>query len=454
MNEIVQPDRTKMIPGAPIADLGDGLLLRHARPEDAEALGSFNADVHRNSEDDPLDEFVGAWTRDLLQRPHPTVAPELFTVVEDTTNGAIASTLNLIPQTWTYGGIPFGVGRVELVATAKEYRRQGLVRRQMEEVHRWSADMGHLLQAITGIPWYYRQFGYEMCLNLGGGRRHSLDDVPALPEGDRERFSVRRATLDDVPFLTATDDSAHSRSLIACGRDTALWRYEVEDPPSHNSLAASPVLIVESTDHQPVGFVVTANALWDRSFAINTLEIASGASWLAIMPSLLRWAKQEGERQAGSEQKTLKEILFSLGDDHPAYPVLGSKAVMTGRPYAWFIRVPDLPAFLKQVQPVLERNLAASPASGFTGDLNLFFFQSGLTITFEAGIISAITPRTDLDRRKSATFPGLTFLQVLTGWRSVQEVEYAFPDCRLDDTTRLLADSLFPKQSSFVWPVS
>jgi hypothetical protein len=48
----------------------------------------------------------------------------------------------------------------------------------------------------------------------------------------------------------------------------------------------------------------------------------------------------------------------------------------------------------------------------------------------------------------------LTFLQVLTGWRSVHEVEYAYPDCRLDDTTRLLADSLFPKQSSFVWPVS
>lgn len=442
-----------MIPGALIADLGDGLLLRHARSEDAEALGAFNADVHRNSEDDPLDEFVGAWTRDLLQRPHPTVAPELFTIVEDTANGAIASTLNLIPQTWTYGGIPFGVGRVELVATAKEYRRRGLVRRQMEEVHRWSAEMGHLLQSITGIPWYYRQFGYEMCLNLGGRRRHSLDDVPALPEGEQEPFTVRPATLDDVPFLRATDDAAQTRSLIACARDTALWRYAVEEPLPHNSRAASPVLIIELLDHQPVGFVVTGIALWDRSVAINALEIDSGASWQAMMPSLLRWAKQEGERQAGAEQKTLKEILFSLGDDHPVYQVLGSKAISTGRPYAWYIRVPGLPAFLRRVQPVLERHLAASPASGYTGDLNLFFFQSGLTITFEAGIITAITHRQDLDRQKSATFPGLTFLQVLTGWRSVHEVEYAFPDCRLDDTTRLLTDSLFPKQPSFVWPV-
>ncbi len=88
-----------MVAGAPIEDLGDGLLLRHARSEDADALGAFNADIHRNSEDDPLDEPIGAWTRDLLQRPHPTVEPALFTVVEDTANGTIAWSLNLIPQT-------------------------------------------------------------------------------------------------------------------------------------------------------------------------------------------------------------------------------------------------------------------------------------------------------------------------------------------------------------------
>ena len=71
----------------------------------------------------------------------------------------------LISQTWTYDGIAFGVGRPELVGTAPAYRRRGLVRTQFEVLHQRSAERHERLQAITGIPWYYRQFGYEMALN-------------------------------------------------------------------------------------------------------------------------------------------------------------------------------------------------------------------------------------------------------------------------------------------------
>ena len=41
-----------------------------------------------------------------------------------------------------------------------------LSRIQFEEVHKWSAERGETVQAITGIPFYYRQFGYEMALDL------------------------------------------------------------------------------------------------------------------------------------------------------------------------------------------------------------------------------------------------------------------------------------------------
>ena len=153
-----------------LRDLDDGLLLRHGRVSDATALAAFNAEIHRNPGSPEPDIAAGVWTRDLLTRPHPTLRPDDFTLVEDRRSGTIVSSLNLIPQTWTYGGIPFGVGRVELVGTLPEYRRRGLVRRQMEVVHAWSAARGHLAQAITRIPFYYRQFGYDMALGLGGGR--------------------------------------------------------------------------------------------------------------------------------------------------------------------------------------------------------------------------------------------------------------------------------------------
>jgi hypothetical protein len=55
----------------------------------------------------------------------------------------------------------------------------------------------------------------------------------------------------------------------------------------------------------------------------------------------------------------------------------------------------------------------------------------------------------------AASFPGLTFLQCLFGYRALAELEYAFPDVLVSsDEARVLLTALFPKQASFVRPVA
>jgi hypothetical protein len=122
-----------------LRDLGNGLVMRRSTPADVEALAEFNARVHSDEGPDKPDERLAAWTRDLLAYPHPTFEVGDFTIVEDSASGKIVSSLNLISQTWTYAGIPFGVGRPELVGTLPEYRNRGLVRAQFDVVHQWSA---------------------------------------------------------------------------------------------------------------------------------------------------------------------------------------------------------------------------------------------------------------------------------------------------------------------------
>src|SRR5215217_6914289 len=192
-----------------LRDLGNGLIMRCATPQDAEALGGFNADIHGVNELDRLG--VTAWTRDLLTRPHATLKPEDFIIVEDTATGRIVSSLNLIPQTWTYEGIEFGVGRPELVGTLPDFRGRGLVRAQFEVAHQWSAERGHMLQGITGIPYYYRQFGYEFALNLSGRRFGS--QVPQLKEGESEKYLIRPAEGKDIPLLMSLYDHGCKRSM-------------------------------------------------------------------------------------------------------------------------------------------------------------------------------------------------------------------------------------------------
>ena len=47
------------------------------------------------------------------------------------------------------------------MATEPSYRRRSLIRALFEMIHARGADKGHLLSTITGIPYFYRQFGYE-----------------------------------------------------------------------------------------------------------------------------------------------------------------------------------------------------------------------------------------------------------------------------------------------------
>ena len=155
-----------------LKELGDGLVMRRGTVEDADALADFQA-ITNSSTEEP-DEGIRHWTRDMASGGTPGFDPSDFTIVEDSATGVIASSLNLISQTWTYGGVEFGVGRNELVATHPNYRRRGLVRAQMEVVHEWSAARGEMVQAITGIPWYYRQFGYEMALEHAGKLKQAL----------------------------------------------------------------------------------------------------------------------------------------------------------------------------------------------------------------------------------------------------------------------------------------
>jgi hypothetical protein len=104
-----------------LRDLGDGLILRRSTPLDAEKLGAFNSMIHSDDGPEKPDDRLGAWTSDLLTRPHPTFGSADFTIVEEQATGRIVSSLNLISQTWAYAGIPFKVGRPELVGTLPEF---------------------------------------------------------------------------------------------------------------------------------------------------------------------------------------------------------------------------------------------------------------------------------------------------------------------------------------------
>ena len=441
-----------------LRDLGDGLILRRATIEDSQALVAFNARIHSEAEDGKPNEFVGAWTRDLVEVPHPTFSVGDFTIVEDTHKGEIVSSLNLISQTWSYAGIEFKVGRPELVGTHPDYRNRGMVRLQFDVIHEWSAARGELLQAITGIPYYYRLFGYEMALSLGGGRIGYKSLIPRLKEAETEPYRLRPATEGDLVFIADLYRQGSWRSLVSCVRDEALWRYELAGK-SQDNVNRSVLWVIETPEGESIGYLAHFPNTWGAMMSATAYELTPGISWASVTPSVMRHLQKihANFRPEAGEKEEFDAFGFRLGAEHPVYQVITDQAPRVREPYAWYLRVPDLPAFLRLISPVLEDRLAVSPVSGHSGELNISFYSSGVRLIFEAGQIKQVEGWNPTPQGHSgdAAFPGLTFLQLLFGYRSLAELHYAFVDCFTGhDTARALLNSLFPKQTSNVWPVS
>lgn len=122
-------------------------------------------------------------------------------------------------------------------------------------------------------------------------------------------------------------------------------------------------------------------------------------------------------------------------------------------PYALYVRIPDLADFLQHIAAVLEQRLSRSILVGYTGECKISFYRDGLRLVFEQGRLQAIEPWQPVQWAEDAAFPDLTFLQLVLGYRSLEELEYAFQDCiHRSGAARALLRALFPKQTSYIYP--
>jgi hypothetical protein len=435
-----------------IRDLGDGLVLRRSTAADRETVAEFHANTLLDVGETPPLESLYCWILDLMSGEHPTFDPRDFTIVEEAASGKIVSSMTLLSQTWTYEGFPFPFGQPDIVSTDAAYRRRGLVRAQMEEIHRWSAERGELVQGITGIPWYYRQFGYEMALSLFATRSAFRPNVPKLDEGAAEPFVFRAATGDDLPFIAAMYAQAMSRSAIASVRDEALWRFAMEGRSEGSGASAHYRVIEPAGGGEPVGLLIHPRKLWGAALGVRLLEVSPGTPVLAAAASVLRYLDATGAAYAEREGKAFETIAFELGETHPLYDTVPLRLPEVGRPYAWFIRVPDLPAFVRRIAPALEQRLADSAQAGYSGELTISRFRDGLRLRFEDGRIDVEGWTPQRVEEGDAAFPELSFLPLLFGFRSLAEILYAFPDATAPgDEARALLPILFPKRASSVW---
>ena len=439
--------------------LPGGLRLRSATLDDVDQIADLSAIYHVH-EGNPPDEDIRVFVREMLTRPNAQTSLADTLVIDDPATGDIAAKLVMLAHRLTYDGVPFGRGRVEYVTTAPAYRGRGLMTVLMDRYHAVSAGRGEAVQLIAGISNYYRRFGYEYALPKAPYRSLDRHRLPPAGAGDPLRF--RRATVGDVPLLLELTRVGSRRWLVASDVCAADWRHELKGRTEANAWRPI-VTVVEEADGRAIGASYSLGRLADNALVTEWCEVAEGVSWERVAAPLLRHLDSVGAEldgrglhfAIGPPERAFTRHALSVGDGHPLMDLLGDRLTpMRNRP-ALYVRVADVPAFLRTIAPSLERRLAASPRhTGHTGDLRISLYRGGFRLRFADGRLTGVEPWREVRTSgNDALFPGLTFLQLLFGHRSMAELEHAFPDCRaLNDPAYALLDILFPKRPSWVWP--
>jgi predicted N-acetyltransferase YhbS len=409
--------------------LSDGLVVRTAANEgDVARVAEFNGVVHGPG-------IVGM-TRNLFLH-HPATRGRDLVFVEDEATGQIVSSLCLIPWTWRYAGVDLPVGEMGIVGTLEAYRRRGLVRAQVEYFQQRLRERGCLLSQIQGIPYYYRQFGYEYALPLEGGLRLELRDVPEQPEAV---FTFRLATLDDLSILLRLYDEAAQDLAIHTGRDAAIWQYLLAYTDG-TEMEAENWLLQDAAGHV-AGYLRLPRHHFGEELVVNEVSRLSFDAALAALRRLKTLAEERakpGLRLNLPDNCTLMRLARSLGAHD-----LGT--------YAWQIYVPDLTALLRALAPAFERRLAASPFAGLTREVQLRLYRETIALRFVAGRLTEVA-NLGFTRGEPINFPPLPFILLLLGYRTVEELRAAYPDVNVKPAWRLLVDTLFPKVTSFIYTV-
>lgn len=439
-------------------DLGNGLVLRWSTPQDTERIAALHGLVHRERADAPLNIAVMNYLREMMSGNYPFMGPSDFGLIEDTSRegSSIVATTCFWKHTWTYEGIPFSVGRPEYVATDPAYRNRGLIRALFEMLHERSEAEGDLVQAITGISYFYRQFGYEYAIELEDVRATPVALIPKAREGEAEACTFRAATPEDVPLIASLYERRRADSIVSELTSEEEWLYEIETWKKRPELGHNYCFqMIIDTSGRAIGFLVTTVKRRSKRLGVWLLEFEEGINMQAVLPSVLRALHAYGLsiELSGPDVPPLSEIGLYLGTAHPVHAVMSPMLDYAPEPpYAWYVRVKDLPAFLMHIAPALEKRLAGSAVAGYTGEIKLDFYRDGLCMVFEQGRLRRVEGwRPALYKPDpSASFPPLVFLQVLFGHRSIAELRHIFPDIWVSDEARPVLKALFPTRPSFV----
>lgn len=396
---------------------------------DAERIAVFNAKIFGLE--------VSEMTRSLITH-HPTSRPEYWLFVEDEATGEIVSALALLEWSWRYEDVTLKAGEMAIVGTLEAYRNRGLVRalavRHQELLREGDFDLSH----IQGIPYFYRQFGYEYAIPLEASWQLELRNVPEAPPEKVAQYSFRPATVENIPDLMRLYDETSAPLQISALRNEANWRYMLEHTVG-TAIEGETWLVLDTAEH-PIGYWRISQHGFGEGLIISETSRLN----METAEVLVGWLKT----MAVERQKPYLRLNLPVSNDFlQAARCWGAYDAGT---YAWQMKLVDVGRLLRKLVPVLERRIADSIFAGLSQKICLNLYREAFELDFQQGKMLAINA-IGFSESWVIRIPPPQFIPLVLGYHSREELTKMHLDVSVGGQYRHLVDVLFPKMESFIF---
>lgn len=416
-------------------EISNGLILRNACAEDIPALLEHFRAVHGIGALDELRVMLEHYPRFTWEDSFVIVNPE---------SGEIASCVILLQNSWTLEGIQFLTVEMEAVGTLEDYRYRGQIRLLNEAFENRVSEIQPAFQAIAGIPNFYRNFGYEFAANLGGGYSVAPASIPTLPEGEEEPVSFETVTSQNFNEFMQYRETHQARNTW-----NRTWRrtlhpedsaYLIFEPSSEEQESFYFYLLKEQ--NKIVGIFYLAR--WEKRIDVVELYLDN----YRHLDAVLRFASKKSDEWSG--------IPFRVTPPNQAqvreYLRLRAQVKNINR-YAWYIKIPSIPRFIRIMGPLLSKRLNNTEFHEFTGELMITDYKRGYTLSFDSGEFKKITKATDKDPAMyHLRMPWGALTRLLMGYETFDSLASHEPDATCSSFMQPLVRLLFPQLEANVDP--
>lgn len=422
-------------------ELPDGFEFGYVETdEDVEELVKFHSIVHPDDDTEVLPRQIANL---------PGFGREMNYFIRDLDKGIMVTVLNSIPFIWNYEDIPLKNLELGWVGTLKAYRRKGLNKLLYNHFENLLHSCSYDLSTIQGIPYYYRQFGYDFIIPMDHTvwtRTNQIQPFNAESPPEYMKLDIRPAEEKDIPIMMDLLDELNQKLLVYASRSPELWKLQETIKKQWENDFQTYVVVDNS---KTIGyFRLVKKISKDSSPNKSTMTVIESSipsfnGVLRTLQFLYAEAVQDDIPLIGSQGpsfNTLSKNMENIGG--------------TGKPWwKYQVRIPSMTSFLRKISPVLERRLKDTMFEGLTYNVIMNTFRNCYKLQFVNGKISDVSNLGPQEVNDNQAFraPPNDLARLVLGAYSIKELEQNNIDFIVRGEVRLITEALFPKKESSIY---